>query len=294
MKNILVLGGTQFFGMKAVRLMLDKGYAVTIATRGNKPHPFGDKVKHLILDARDGQHEGWTKVADQNWDAVFNNVLYTKEDAQLMIDKFSGRLDNFYFTSSMSVYSGDKDGYSEADFDPYHYEIDEAIDVDYGEGKRQAETILYNNAPFDVTAFRFPIVLDTDDYTERLHFYIEKALNNEPIYFKNLAAKVNYVKGSTAAASILWAIENEQSGMYNISSVDAVTLSTLMDWVAEGTGQKLDIIETDQFDEKSPFSTAHDQYLISDKIQGEGFELMELETWMKPLIEALSAEIKNK
>lgn len=288
MKNILVLGGTRFFGLKAVRLMIEKGYRVTIATRGNQTHPFGDEVNHLVLDARDGNHEGWEAVLKEKWDAVFNNVLFTKEDAQLMIDKFSGEIENFYFTSSMAVYSGDKDGYVEEDFNPVAHEIDESIEVTYGEGKRQAETVLYKHAPFTVTAFRFPIVLDTDDYTERLHFYIEKALNQEKIYVKNLSSKVNYVKGSTAADSILWAIENEKSGMYNVSSIDAVTIQTLMDWIAEGTGQKLNVVEQEQFDESSPLSPAHDQYLISDKIHQEGFKLSELEIWMKPLIKALN------
>src|SRR5699024_11983239 len=42
------------------------------------------------------------------------------------------------------------------------------IEVGYGEGKRQAEQVLFTKAPFEVTAYRFPIVLDLDDYTKRL------------------------------------------------------------------------------------------------------------------------------
>lgn len=294
MKNILILGGTRFFGMKAVELLLDSGHSVTIATRGNTPHPFGDKVDHIILDASEGTHSGWAEVADQKWDAVFNNVLYTKEDAQLMIDKFENLTDHFYFTSSMAVYSGDKDGYKESDFNPTTYAIDETIEVTYGEGKRQAEAVLYTKAPFNVTAFRFPIVLDTDDYTERLHFYVEKALKNEKIYFSNLDSKVNYVKGETAAESIVWAIENNKSDIYNISSSDAVTLRTLMDWISEGVQKPLDLVEMKTFDEKSPFNTPHNQYLISEKIHLEGFELKRLDEWMKPLIVALKEQLEEK
>lgn len=292
MKNILVLGGTRFFGKKAVELLLEKNYNVTIATRGNTPHPFGDKVDHIILDASDANHAGWAEVGLHKWDAVFNNVLYTKEDASLMIDKFSELTDQFYFTSSMAVYSGAKDGYAEEDFDPVHYEIDKEKEVDYGEGKRQAETILYTKAPFKVTAFRFPIVLDTDDYTERLHFYIEKALKQEPIYFNNLDSKVNYVKGTTAAESILWAIENEKSGIYNISSIDAVSLRELMEWIEATVNQPLLITEQKELNERSPFSTPHDQYLISQKIHNEGFPLSGLESWMKPLIKDLKAQLE--
>lgn len=294
MKNILVLGGTRFFGLKAVEYLLANGHSVTIATRGNTPHPFGRKVDHIILDASEETHPGWIEVSKQKWDAVFNNVLYTKEDAQLMINKFKDLTDHFYFTSSMAVYSGDKDGYKESDFEPTNHLIDDKTEVTYGEGKRQAEAVLYTKAPFKVTAFRFPIVLDTDDYTERLHFYVEKALNNEQIYFSNLESKVNYVKGTTAAESIVWAIENDKSGIYNISSSDAVTLGTLMDWISEATKEPLNLVKMKKSEEKSPFNTAHNQYLISEKISSEGFELKKSKEWMKPLIVALKEQLEGE
>lgn len=293
MKKVLILGGTQFFGKKAVDQLLTNGHQVTIATRGNNPQPFGDKVDHIILDARDGSHEGWSKVTSTDWDVVFNNVCYTKEDAKLLIEKLEGHTEYVYFTSSMAVYSGAKDGYTEEDFDPMTYQIDPETDVDYGEGKRQAEVILFNQAPFNVTAFRFPIVLDLDDYTERLHFYIEKALKDETIYFEDKTYKVNYVKGTQAAHSIVWAIENEKQGIYNISAKNAVTIETLMDWIEEGLGETIDVEYTGGTVSNSPFSVSHDQYLISDKIAREGFGLLALEEWMKPLIQDIRDETLN-
>lgn len=293
MKKVLVLGGTQFFGKKAVEKLLANGHQVTIATRGNNPHSFGDRIDHIILDARDESHEGWQEVTAQKWDAVFDNVCYTKEDATLLIDKLANHTKHVYFTSSMSVYSGAKDGYTEADFDPTTYQINPKIDVDYGEGKRQAEVVLINEAPFNVTAFRFPIVLDLDDYTKRLHFYVEKALNHQTIYFQNEAHQVNYVKGTQAANSIVWAIENEKDGVYNISAKDMVPIKTLMNWIEEGVGHSIDVEYTGQKVSDSPFSVSHDQYLISDKIAREGFELLSLEDWMKPLIKDIRDEMLN-
>lgn len=291
MKKILVMGGTRFFGKKAVERLIQNDHQVTIATRGNTPHPFGDKVAHIILDARDGNHEGWAKVTKQKWDAVFSNVCYTKEDAQILIDKLADVTDHVYFTSSMATYSGAKDGYVEADFDPYTYKIDKTIEVGYGEGKRQAETVLYKEAPFKVTAFRFPIVLDPDDYTERLHFYVKKAMNYETIYFENETYKVNYVKGTQAADSIVWAIEEEKEGFFNISSKDAVTIGTLMSWLSDSVGKPVDVEYTGEKVADSPFSTSHDQYLVSDKIEAEGFPLLKLEDWMRPVMEEIIVKI---
>lgn len=296
MKNILVLGGTQFFGLKAVNRLIENGHEVTIATRGNKPHPFGNKVDHIILDARDRSHEGWDQVTAQSWDAVFNNILYTKEDAELMVEKFADLTDDFYFTSTMSVYLGPqfdyKDGYVETDFEPTTFEVDPAVEVNYGEGKRQAETVLFNDVPFNVTAFRFPIVLDHDDYTKRLHFYIERALNNETIYLENKDYKINFVKGTTAAESIVWAIENKQSGIYNISAKDAVPLEMVMEWIAEGTGKQLHVEYTGEQVQDSPFSLSYHQYLVPNKIIDAGFEgVTNLGEWLRPLIKDISKDM---
>lgn len=51
MKNILILGGTRFFGKRLVRLLLDEGFKVTIATRGNTSDEFGDQVERIQLTA---------------------------------------------------------------------------------------------------------------------------------------------------------------------------------------------------------------------------------------------------
>ena len=47
--NILVIGGTRFFGIHMVNELLTAGYDVTIATRGKASDSFGDKVKRIFL-----------------------------------------------------------------------------------------------------------------------------------------------------------------------------------------------------------------------------------------------------
>lgn len=292
MKKILVLGGTNFFGKKTVKILLEKGYEVTIATRGNKPIPFEGKVQHIVLDASDSVHAGWQAVQAQQWDAVFDNICYTAEDARIRIEKFAHQLKHYYFTSSLATYAGDKDGYVEADFNPLTYHIDPNKTVDYGEGKRQAEHILFTQAPFQVTAFRFPIVLDNDDYTKRLHSYVEKALKHETIQFNNPNAKINFVKGSSAANAIVWAIENEHAGSFNISSHDAISRQTFIEWLEEMTGQTIKVDYTDETITGSPFNTRHHWYLNSEKIAEAGLKLDDLASWLKPLIKDLADEMR--
>lgn len=48
--NILVIGGTRFFGIHMVNELLTAGHDVTIATRGKASDSFGDKVKRIFLE----------------------------------------------------------------------------------------------------------------------------------------------------------------------------------------------------------------------------------------------------
>ena len=48
--NILVIGGTRFFGVHMVNALLKNGHNVTIATRGITADNFGDKVTRVMLD----------------------------------------------------------------------------------------------------------------------------------------------------------------------------------------------------------------------------------------------------
>lgn len=51
--NVLVLGGTRYFGIPMVKELLVKGHDVTIATRGNAGNDFGDRVERIIVERTD-------------------------------------------------------------------------------------------------------------------------------------------------------------------------------------------------------------------------------------------------
>ena len=48
--NILVIGGTKFFGKHMVEALLKQGHDVTLATRGNTNNVFGDKVSYITVE----------------------------------------------------------------------------------------------------------------------------------------------------------------------------------------------------------------------------------------------------
>ena len=48
--NVLVIGGTRFFGIHMVNKLLENGHQVTIATRGNTVVKFNNSVDKIIFD----------------------------------------------------------------------------------------------------------------------------------------------------------------------------------------------------------------------------------------------------
>ncbi|TLG79820.1 NAD-dependent dehydratase [Vagococcus zengguangii] len=280
MKKMLIFGGTRFLGKKTALHFIDLGYEVTIATRGKSCDDLGDKVKRLIIDRTDSNHPGWEVVASENWDVIFDNIAYDWQSLALSLEKVKN-VGHYLFTSSMAVYEGDKGaiGFKENDFDPTTYDYDsQQTDVSYGEGKRQGEAYLTKHAPFPVTFLRFPIVLDTDDYTERLKFYIEHALNHQTIIFKRQAGWYGFVHASEIPLAIEHVLEQHITGPINIASTEPYHFEKFLEILANTTEQSLEY-EIDSQQAPSPFSH-YDTILNVDRLMASGFKPSIQDSWL--------------
>ena len=88
MKQVLVLGGTRFFGIHLVKSLLEQGAGVTLATRGLTPDPFGSRVNRIRVDRTDPDA---MKAALQGarYDVVFDDVAYCSNDVKNLLDSVS-------------------------------------------------------------------------------------------------------------------------------------------------------------------------------------------------------------
>lgn len=69
--QILVIGGTRFFGIHMVNELLKLGHDVTIATRGKSSDGYGDNVQRIYEQIkRQAEYALWQKYFDRNWIAV--------------------------------------------------------------------------------------------------------------------------------------------------------------------------------------------------------------------------------
>jgi len=292
--NILVLGGTRFFGKKLVELCIENGHNVTILTRGQSGNPFGTSVKQLVVD-RDDRDALATALANTTWDIVYDNICYSPNEAQVICELLQGKTKKLVFTSTLSTYEVDGKMKNEEDFNPYLYQIrmGEKVEFSYGEGKRQAEAVLFKEASFPVVAVRFPIVMGEHDYTRRLHFHVERILHDQPITLPNIDAQMSYITDEEAAAFLYFAGVTPIEGPYNATASGAISLKELFALIEEASGKRAKISLVGGDDEsQSPYGVPADWYMTNAKAEKAGFTFSQLHDWLPKLVETLVKQLQ--
>lgn len=293
MSNVLVLGGTRFFGKKLVEALVKEGHDVTIATRGNSPHPFGSRIKQIVVD-RTSKEQLQEAVRNTQWDIVYDNICFSPNEAMEACEIFEGKTKKYVFTSTMSTYMDLGSELMEEEFNPYDYSIiaGNKNDFSYGEGKRQAEAVFFQRANFPVVAVRFPIVLGEDDYTKRLHFHIERVANGKVISFLNMDARMSYILSDDAASFLRFAGFSNIVGPYNVASTGTYSMKELMNLVEQSVGKRAKIALIGDEESRSPFAVPKDWYMAVEKSEKAGFQCRHLQEWLPALIQKLADDLE--
>ncbi|MGE8034845.1 NAD-dependent epimerase/dehydratase family protein [Lysinibacillus sp. NPDC093692] len=292
--NILVLGGTRLFGKKLVELCLQNGHNVTILTRGQSGNPFGTKVKQLIVN-RDNADSLSQALSSTTWDIVYDNICYSPNEALKICEILEGKTKKLVFTSTLSTYEIDGIVKTEEDFNPFNYEIrmGNREDFSYGEGKRLAEAVLFKEAMFPVVAVRFPIVMGVNDYTRRLHFHVERILQEQPISLPNIEAKMSFITDDEAAAFLYFAGITPIEGTYNATAEGAISLKDLLGLIEDATGKhaKISLVGGNE-KSQSPYGIPADWYMSTAKAEAAGFTFSQLHDWLPTLVKTLVKELQ--
>lgn len=280
--NILVLGGTRFFGVHMVQALLDRGYQVTIATRGNAKDAFGDKVSRILVDRTDPAAMA-KALSGKYYDVICDNIAYSSRDVKNILDITGcGR---YILTSSCSVYENLHPDIKEREFDPYAYPLQWCSrgDFSYDEIKRQAECALfqvYNNIPG--MAIRFPYVIGEDDYTKRLYFYVEHVIRLLPMKLDNIAEDICFISSSEAGAFIARAAEQEADGAVNACCTGTITLREVLNYVEQKTGKKPILVDDG---EEGPYNGTPSFYLNTTLAGESGYQFTSLKSWVYELLD---------
>lgn len=284
MKNVCVIGGSRYFGVRLIELLRDAGARVTVINRGSAPPPPG--VTHLVADRDDAERLG-AALGDRGFDAVIDQVCYTPYQAAIACRVFAGRTPRYVMTSTMEVYDPATSGLimpavagvpvTEEAVDPASWPIPSdqpwhdprrMADVlgeatSYAEGKRQAEAVFARESAFEFVTVRTAHVLGIAawDFTRRLGHYVDRILAGHPVDVHRDRFPTSFINDEEIADLLFWTAGAGYAGAVNACSHGELDVTDLCDAIAAETGRAADYRLVDGA-EASPFS--FDRYYAMD------------------------------
>jgi nucleoside-diphosphate-sugar epimerase len=285
--NILVIGGTGFYGKVVVRELLDRGDSVTVYSRGNSQPDFWGDIEHIQGD-RD-QHDQFVRdLSGKSFDAVIDNVAFGADDARAAISAFQGNVGKYLVMSSISIYGalghalkwvpkaarGNSKELDEfVDLSVNHPLEEDAADLTqvswesnsnlahYAERKRQLERVFLENPDFPSTVFRAPIIVGPEASARRIWWYLERMQDGQEILLRDGGSNhfsLGYRDDIARAMIAAMDSPNTTNQTYNIGQDEQLTLSGFLDVLADIAELKLNTISvpSESLDQQSnlPYS----------------------------------------
>ena len=205
--DVLVIGGTKYFGRGAVEQLLATGHTVTVFSRGNTRPGFWSDIEHIEGDRTDAEGMA-ARLQGRKFDGVIDNLCFEREEAEGVINALRGNVGRYVVASTVSVYGEgghsvgrhtidrpltDEERFAvdyralepvrEADLDNTHqpWEYRENLN-EYAEGKRHLERVMLESPddwPWIVV--RVPATLGPDDPSGRFAFWLSRILDGGPL-----------------------------------------------------------------------------------------------------------------
>jgi nucleoside-diphosphate-sugar epimerase len=268
--NILVIGGTFYFGKHIVRLLLQRGDRVTLFTRGTSRPEFWDEVDHILGDRND-RDDFAAKLKGRPFDAVIDQIAYRKQDVEPILRALHGNLGRYVLTSTISVYGGPYHALSYRkpqraggvewedaciNFTKHTPIREEGLDLsscgdgndalvhEYGEGKRQCECILLE-AGIDHISIRVPPVMGPEAPYDRLWWYIQRIRDGQEIILfdggQNIFRNIYSVDAARAIVNAMTS-DRTEPGPYNIGQGEIMTLRRFLESMAQAMCRPLNVV----------------------------------------------------
>jgi nucleoside-diphosphate-sugar epimerase len=254
MADVLILGGTGFVGIPVVSELLRAEHSVTILSRGTTTPVFPRAVDFLQGDRTNADSLN-KAVAGRTFDAVIDNLAFSREDVLSATRILAGKMRHYILTSSVVVY-GRQSPKPIAEDDVCLSEVPEgAVPPAFGTsstvGKRQCELALHEQAskkslPFDFTVLRPAKIHGRHDPSPRLWWYIQRIYDGGPLVFPEESPDplIRHIYCDDLAAAYDKVLLNPlcRNETYNLASAEIVSLHTFIEIMADVLGRDLRIV----------------------------------------------------
>lgn len=216
--NILLLGGTIFFGRHVVEAALAHGHTVTLFNRGQHNPDLFPEVEKLRGDRTQVSH--LQILRDRHWDAVIDTCGYFPNIVQLSAQALADGVERYAFISSISVYGEP----------PTPPGIDENAPVaqltgenlpdyaaeSYGNRKALCEQVVEGILPGRTLNIRPGLIVGPYDPSDRFTYWPVRLQRGGTILAPgNPAAPVQIIDVRDLAQWTIRMIENRRAGIYN-------------------------------------------------------------------------------
>lgn len=239
MKNILILGGTNFIGRHLVeKLMGYTHYRLTLFNRGKTNPDLIPQINRIIGDR--GNPEDLEPLFLQNWDVVIDLSCYYTNWLRQIVEKINPSIENYVLVSSCSVYDmTHKASLRDETAPTLQCTLDQEIDrtaSSYGNRKSKCEEVLKSSGlPF--TILRPALVYGPYDNTDRFYHWIYQAAKREKIIVPeagNRFFSITYVK-DLVGMILESIITTKYNGVFNCVSHPSTSIADILERILKET-----------------------------------------------------------
>lgn len=217
--RVLVIGGTRFIGVYLTKLLVEKGHEVVLLNRGNHPAPV-EGLETIVCD-RTNPEALKAALANQSFDAIFDNNGRELAHTKPLADLFKGKLKHFIYVSSAGVY---------AKSDQMPHKEGDAVDPNSRhKGKFHTEDYLREqDIPF--TSIRPVYIYGPQNYNPLEKWFFDRVVSGRKIPIPGSGMALTHLGHCQDLAAAMVAVLGNAKAIgqiYNISGEKAVTFDGL-------------------------------------------------------------------
>jgi 2'-hydroxyisoflavone reductase len=172
--DLLVIGGTRFFGRGAVEHAVARGHRVTVFHRGDSEPQDLPEVEHVHGDRR----RSLDPLAGRSFDAVLDTWAFVPGEVRALAEALGGSVGHYTFVSSLSVHPDDLPVGANEDtpvYPPPYPDAAEVTDETYGPLKVASELEARTVFPGRTLVVRPGYIVGPHDPTDRFTWWVRRA-----------------------------------------------------------------------------------------------------------------------
>ena len=231
-------------------------------------------------------------LAGKHFDVIFDNTAFCSNYTDNILSNVS--CDRYVQISSIQTYKDLSMNMQENQFVPEDIELVmcNRRDVNYVEGRRQAEAVLYQKYHnVSAVSVRLPYIMPNPS----LAVYCDNIIQDIPLNITNPDRALTFARDTDVVDFLVWLANQDIKGPVNFASSGFVTVGSIIEYIENKLGKKA-IILNDSLLPSEPFFKFHENSYSLDlgKIISAGYQPVEIESWFwKNLDDSVRRSLKK-